>query len=174
MLFIFNINEEKIQKVHISLLRSLRPSNGWSCYWSFNCRRRPRLTSHLHFAGHHHHHHHHHHRHHHYHHHHHHYDHHDRNQVIVETFPLRLADDSWHRLAVMVSGDQIEVKTIISFITIVIITITLLECWVFKVWKSKGAGIGAWFPNPLSDTCQSGNPTKELGQNKSARQGSWL
>jgi len=30
-------------------------------------------------------------------------------QVIVETFPLRLADDSWHRLAVVVSGDQIEV-----------------------------------------------------------------
>ena len=27
----------------------------------------------------------------------------------VETFPLRLADDSWHRLAVSVSGDQIEV-----------------------------------------------------------------
>ena len=27
----------------------------------------------------------------------------------VETFPLRLADDSWHRLAVIVSGDQIEV-----------------------------------------------------------------
>ncbi len=29
----------------------------------------------------------------------------------VETFPLRLADDSWHRLAVIVSGDQIEVTT---------------------------------------------------------------
>ena len=27
----------------------------------------------------------------------------------VETFPVRLADDSWHRLAVSVSGDQIEV-----------------------------------------------------------------
>ena len=27
----------------------------------------------------------------------------------VETFPVRLADDSWHRLAVIVSGDQIEV-----------------------------------------------------------------
>ena len=91
-----------------------------------------------------------------------HHDHHDQKQVVVETFPLRLADDSWHRLAVMVSGDQIEVKTIIFlyqlnvyllsfnqhwllntnhprtiifFITIIIIiTITLLECWVFKVW----------------------------------------
>ena len=31
-------------------------------------------------------------------------------QVLVETFPLRLADDSWHRLAVVVSGDQIEVS----------------------------------------------------------------
>ena len=61
-----------------------------------------------------------------YHHHHHHHHHHDHKQVVVETFPLRLADDSWHRLAVMVSGDQIEVKTVI-FITIVIITITLLE-----------------------------------------------
>ena len=30
--------------------------------------------------------------------------------VRVETFPLRLADDSWHRLAVIVSGDQIEVS----------------------------------------------------------------
>ena len=29
--------------------------------------------------------------------------------VRVETFPLRLADDSWHKLAVIVSGDQIEV-----------------------------------------------------------------
>lgn len=29
----------------------------------------------------------------------------------VETFPLRLADDSWHRLAVIVSGDQIEVSS---------------------------------------------------------------
>ena len=29
----------------------------------------------------------------------------------VETFPLRLADDSWHRLAVIVSGDQIEVRS---------------------------------------------------------------
>ena len=28
----------------------------------------------------------------------------------VETFPLRLADDSWHRLAVTVSGDQLEVR----------------------------------------------------------------
>ena len=31
-------------------------------------------------------------------------------QLRVETFPLRLADDSWHRLAVTVSGDQIEVS----------------------------------------------------------------
>jgi len=30
-------------------------------------------------------------------------------QVRVESFPLRLADDSWHKLAVVVSGDQIEV-----------------------------------------------------------------
>ena len=30
----------------------------------------------------------------------------------VETFPLRLADDSWHRLAVIVSGDQIEVGAV--------------------------------------------------------------
>ena len=30
--------------------------------------------------------------------------------VRVESFPLRLADDSWHRLAVIVSGDQIEVS----------------------------------------------------------------
>ena len=37
-------------------------------------------------------------------------------QVIVETFPLRLADDSWHRLAVVVSGDQIEVSIVIIFI----------------------------------------------------------
>jgi len=29
--------------------------------------------------------------------------------VRVESFPLHLADDSWHRLAVIVSGDQIEV-----------------------------------------------------------------
>ena len=28
----------------------------------------------------------------------------------VETFPLRLADDSWHRLAVTVSGAQLEVR----------------------------------------------------------------
>ena len=45
-------------------------------------------------------------------------------QVIVETFPLRLADDSWHRLAVVVSGDQIEVSTmIITAITTIITTI---------------------------------------------------
>ena len=27
----------------------------------------------------------------------------------VETFAVRLADDSWHRLAVIVSGDMVEV-----------------------------------------------------------------
>ena len=29
--------------------------------------------------------------------------------VQVESFPVRLADDSWHRLGVVVSGDQIDV-----------------------------------------------------------------
>lgn len=41
----------------------------------------------------------------------------------VETFPLRLADDSWHRLAVIVSGDQIEVTTenvVITEVTLVL------------------------------------------------------
>ena len=58
-------------------------------------------------------------------------------QVIVETFPLRLADDSWHRLAVVVSGDQIEVSIVITTIisstmistiitTIIIITTTII------------------------------------------------
>ena len=48
-------------------------------------------------------------------------------QVIVETFPLRLADDSWHRLAVVVSGDQIEVSTmIITAITTIITTIIII------------------------------------------------
>ena len=46
-------------------------------------------------------------------------------QVIVETFPLRLADDSWHRLAVVVSGDQIEVRIVITTITTTITTTTI-------------------------------------------------
>ena len=47
-------------------------------------------------------------------------------QVIVETFPLRLADDSWHRLAVVVSGDQIEVSIVIIVITTITTFITTI------------------------------------------------
>ena len=40
--------------------------------------------------------------------------------VRVESFPLHLADDSWHRLAVIVSGDQIEVSNNMSSPTLFI------------------------------------------------------
>ena len=48
-------------------------------------------------------------------------------QVIVETFPLRLADDSWHRLAVVVSGDQIEVRILITASIVTTITTTIIS-----------------------------------------------
>ena len=55
-------------------------------------------------------------------------------QVIVETFPLRLADDSWHRLAVVVSGDQIEVRIVIT--TIISRSIIVQYLRVFLVFQN--------------------------------------
>ena len=46
--------------------------------------------------------------------------------MIVETFPLRLADDSWHRLAVVVSGNQIEVNNIVIIVIIILIIIVII------------------------------------------------
>ena len=59
-------------------------------------------------------------------------------QVIVETFPLRLADDSWHRLAVVVSGDQIEVRIVITTITTTIISRSIIVQYlrVFLVFQN--------------------------------------
>ena len=65
-------------------------------------------------------------------------------QVIVETFPLRLADDSWHRLAVVVSGDQIEVRIVIIIIVfifmIITITIIFIVTVVIIVWVFVSLG----------------------------------
>ena len=73
--------------------------------------------------------------------------------VRVETFPLRLADDSWHRLGVIVSGDQIEV---------------LLDCQ--TVHRRVVPGIDTSFLLPTMTTTSSsssmdqGNLTAWLGQ----------
>ena len=73
--------------------------------------------------------------------------------VRVETFPLRLADDSWHRLGVIVSGDQIEV---------------LLDCQ--TVHRRVVPGIDTSFLLPtmttisLNSNQEQGNLTAWLGQ----------
>jgi len=67
--------------------------------------------------------------------------------VRVESFPLRLADDSWHRLAVIVSGDQIEV---------------LLDCR--SVHRRVVPPIDTSFLLPDQTAREEGNLTLWLGQ----------
>ena len=62
-------------------------------------------------------------------------------QVIVETFPLRLADDSWHRLAVVVSGDQIEVSIVITTIITTSITTTIITTIITTISIVSGIAI---------------------------------